>query len=41
MKPPLDRIEMCVCTLLNANSVVERVGAHALEGKNKFTESHL
>jgi len=29
-------IEMCVCTLLNANPVVERVGAHALEGKNNF-----
>jgi hypothetical protein len=24
---------MCVCTLLNANPVVERVGAYALEGK--------
>ena len=24
---------MCVCTLLNANPVMERVGAYALEGK--------
>jgi hypothetical protein len=30
------RIEMCVCTLFNANPVVERVGAHALKGKNNF-----
>jgi hypothetical protein len=27
------RIEMCVCTLLNANPMVERVRAHALKGK--------
>jgi len=25
--------EMCVCTLLNVNPVVKRVGAYALEGK--------
>jgi hypothetical protein len=30
-------IEMCVCTLLNVNPVVERVGAYALEGKNNFS----
>jgi len=27
--------KMCVCTLLNANPVMERVGAYALEGKKK------
>ena len=27
------RFEMCVCTLLNANPVVEGVGAHALKGR--------
>jgi len=31
------RFEMCVCTLFNANPVVEGVGAHALKGKNNFT----
>jgi len=31
------RIEMCVCTLLNVNPVVERVGAHVHEGKNNFS----
>ncbi|KAG0520160.1 hypothetical protein BDA96_08G049600 [Sorghum bicolor] len=32
------RFEICVCTLLNANPVVEGVGAHALKSKNNFTE---
>ena len=32
------RFEMCA-TLLNANPVVEGVGAHALKGKNNFTPS--
>ena len=30
------RIEICVCTLFNANPVVDRVGAHALKGKINF-----
>jgi hypothetical protein len=33
------RFEMCVCTLFNANLVMEGVGAHALKGKNNFTVS--
>jgi hypothetical protein len=30
--------EMCVCTLLNANPVVERVGAYVLKGKENCVQ---
>jgi len=32
------RIEMCVCTLLKANPMGEKVRAHALKGKINFTQ---
>ena len=32
---------MCVCTLLKANSMGERVRAYALEGKKTASSKHL